>query len=569
MPPRRHKMCEGCGWCKRSGESHADQFASFREDSQLRDLCLRQRTALDCGVASPFFSTFKRTLLEMPHLSTNATAFGMPSPMHVEETLDAFKALFRHFCYGLGNDLTLPKGAFYAGSSCVAALASSFGQYPGDRSAQLEKAQSIGIWRGNRLAVMEQRVQKIMLEPLVLKTISKIFEETSLAAVIMEFAHDSWTLQGFHRSVEAVLKESAPHLRWDLAWDTEDEEEEDDDVVPSSFYFDQNGSGPYARSDIDIVVVAQTDKEAAGIIQKTLEKVTNRYGDCRVYQTPCSVQIIGDFPLRHVQIITVINKSLDEYLLFCDLDCTALAFDGQQLYGSRRAYLALNSGYNIVPQEMLENRNDTPRRLHKYFTRGFASLLLGQLTETARTLLGQAEAINPPQRFLDIDWFENNEQQMVATVYGSFSYHANLLAFSIITMVVEAISYLFIIISLEGKKRKYHFCLASFWSKKGFHKKPRNKVKYLSDNSGRIYTETNLPRGHGITAAMTNTILKNLQAAARKMGRRTTVSPYVGIPDLVFKMVKTPENWVRWGLCISPAAENHIDIPSTPELTPR
>ena len=59
----------------------------------------------------------------------------------------------------------------------------------------------------------------------------------------MEFAHDSWTLQGFHRSVEAVLKESAPHLRWDLAWDTEDEEEEDedsdiDDAVATSFYFD-------------------------------------------------------------------------------------------------------------------------------------------------------------------------------------------------------------------------------------------------------------------------------------------------------------------------------------------
>ena len=138
-----------------------------------------------------------------------------------------------------------------------------------------------------------------------------------------------------------------------------------------------------------------------------------------MHTTPCSVQIIGDFPLRHVQIITVINKSLDEYLLFCDLDCTALAFDGQQLYGSRRAYLALNSGYNIVPQEMLENRNDTPRRLNKYFRRGFASLVPGQLTEKARTLLQQATAINPPWRFLDMEWFDDNKQQMVAILCGS------------------------------------------------------------------------------------------------------------------------------------------------------
>ena len=382
-----------------------EQFDNFQEDSRLRDVCLRHRTALECGVASPFFSTFKRTMFDMQHLPANTTTFGVPSPRHVGETLNAFKALFRHFCYAFPFDLTLPKGAFYTGSSCVAALASVLGQYP-----------------GKCLEVIEQRVQRIMLEPLVRKTIfNKIIGRMPLVAVIMEFVHDSWTLQDFHRSVEAVLKESAPHLRWEFALDTE-EGGEDSHALLSSYYFDQDGSGPYARSDIDIVVVAQTDEEAACIIEKTLDMVTKRYlgyGDCCVHTTPCSVQIIGDFPLRHVQIITVINKSLDEYLLFCDLDCTALAFDGQQLYGSRRAYLALNSGYNIVPQEMLENRNDTPRRLYKYFRRGFASLVPGQLTERAMTLLQQATAINPPWRFLDIEWFDDNKQQMVAILCGS------------------------------------------------------------------------------------------------------------------------------------------------------
>ena len=84
-----------------------------------------------------------------------------------------------------------------------------------------------------------------------------------------------------------------------------------------------------------------------------------------------------------------------------------------------------------------------------------------------------------------------------------------------------------------------------------------------------------MPRGYGITAAVANAILMNLQTQARSMGRRTVVSPYRGAPDVIFKMVKTPENWVRWGLAHASVETYdakttcHIDVPSTPELTPR
>ena len=162
----------------------ADQCTCFQEDSELRDLCLRQQVALDCGVASPFFANFKRTLFERPPLPSNATSFGTPPPLYVEQTLDTFKAPFRHFCYGLGNDLSLPKGAFYAGSSCVAALASSFAK-------SVNETQDVGVRRANRLAVLEQRVQNIMREPLVLQTIAKVLKQTRLAETIMEFVHDA------------------------------------------------------------------------------------------------------------------------------------------------------------------------------------------------------------------------------------------------------------------------------------------------------------------------------------------------------------------------------------------
>ena len=149
--------------------------------------------------------------------------------------------------------------------------------------------------------------------------------------------------------------------------------------------------------------------------------------------------------------------------------------------------MALTSGYNIVPQEMLENWSDTPRRLHKYNERGFASLIPGELTARAKTLLWQAEEIRGGLRFLDIDWFGDDSDAMVDTICA---------------------------------------------------------------NTGRLYSETNLPRGFGITAAMTDTILGRLQAVARAAGRTTSVRKYAGTPTgLVYKMTKSPENWVRWGLC--------------------
>ena len=75
-------------------------------------------------------------------------------------------------------------------------------------------------------------------------------------------------------------------------------------------------------------------------------------------------------------------------------------------------------------------------------------------------------------------------------------------------------------------------------------------VDSICANTGRHYSETNLPRGFGITAAMTDTILVRLQAAARAAGRATSVRKYGGKPTgLVYKMQKAPENWVRWGLC--------------------
>ena len=72
-------------------------------------------------------------------------------------------------------------------------------------------------------------------------------------------------------------------------------------------------------------------------------------------------------------------------------------------------------------------------------------------------------------------------------------------------------------------------------------------IDVICGREGRIYTETNLPRGFGITVEIADEILMRLQARAALEGRSTCVRRYGGNPALVFKAEKRPENWVLWG----------------------
>ena len=420
-------------------------------------------------MATPFFQNFRRAALAPAYFTSPPTVFGEPAQPNAPLSQTVFNAMFRHFLYALGDDLKLPEGAFYAGSSCVAAL-------------------RLPAW-ANQLSLhsLERRARTKIAEPLVEQTLRKGLFRTEWPVVsrIMSFLRDDFSLGDFNEAVGKALYRPVRSLAT-YSFDSSSDEEVEEAV---HVHFDGDGRGPYGRADIDIIIVADSVEEARPIVEATIAKVAKRYKNHRIYETPCSVQIIGDFPQRHVQIVTVLNKSLDEYLLFVDLDCTALAFDGETLWGCPRSYLAMNTGFNIVPQQMLENRSDTPRRLFKYSQRGYASLIPEPLGARAEQLLVQARAIGLNRggrgglRFLDIDWFDDEEEA----------------------------------------------------------------INVICGREGRIYTETNLPRGFGITAEMTGEILKRLQAQAILAGRTTCVRPYEGHPALVFKAEKRPENWVLWG----------------------
>ena len=138
------------------------------------------------------------------------------------------------------------------------------------------------------------------------------------------------------------------------------------------FDWSANGFGPYARSDVDIFVTAQSQAEADSKVKDIYDSICHLEGrQCTALRTPNSVTVVRDWPERHVQIIVLYFSSVAEHLLFADLDCTCLAFQSGEVLVSSRGARALCSGKNVVPDSMLLNRKDTPERIGIYKKRGF------------------------------------------------------------------------------------------------------------------------------------------------------------------------------------------------------
>ena len=104
------------------GKHPSSWIDRFRGDSVLRHLNLKMGGGLRCGMATPFFQNFRRAAMAPAYFTSPPTVFGEPAQPNAPLSQTVFNAMFRHFLYALGDDLKLPEGAFYAGSSCVAAL---------------------------------------------------------------------------------------------------------------------------------------------------------------------------------------------------------------------------------------------------------------------------------------------------------------------------------------------------------------------------------------------------------------------------------------------------------------
>jgi hypothetical protein len=52
--------------------------------------------------------------------------------------------------------------------------------------------------------------------------------------------------------------------------------------------------------------------------------------------------------------VTKQYRTVEEYLLFSDLDCVSFVYDGTHIYTEKRALRALECGYNLVKSISIE-----------------------------------------------------------------------------------------------------------------------------------------------------------------------------------------------------------------------
>lgn len=79
--------------------------------------------------------------------------------------------------------------------------------------------------------------------------------------------------------------------------------------------------------------------------------------------------------LRHLQIVAQWTSSLAGLLLLADLDCTAFAYDGAEVYGLQRSVDAAILKLNFIPGLMLVHHSDTPARIARYVVRGYGCVV--------------------------------------------------------------------------------------------------------------------------------------------------------------------------------------------------
>ena len=79
--------------------------------------------------------------------------------------------------------------------------------------------------------------------------------------------------------------------------------------------------------------------------------------------------IVSKHPVRHVQIVLRIYKSISEILTGFDVDCSCAAYDGSQVYASPRAVCAYMTQSNTI--DLTRRSPSYENRLSKYARRGF------------------------------------------------------------------------------------------------------------------------------------------------------------------------------------------------------
>ena len=123
-------------------------------------------------------------------------------------------------------------------------------------------------------------------------------------------------------------------------------------------------------SDVDLFIYGLNEEQA-------LEKIKQIESDIRdailsettVVRTKNAITIVSEYPVRHIQIVLRLYKSISEILTGFDVDCACVAYDGKQVWAAPRALAAFVTQTNSI--DLTRRSPSYENRLSKYSHRGF------------------------------------------------------------------------------------------------------------------------------------------------------------------------------------------------------
>ncbi|KAJ5159781.1 uncharacterized protein N7482_006785 [Penicillium canariense] len=123
-------------------------------------------------------------------------------------------------------------------------------------------------------------------------------------------------------------------------------------------------------SDVDLFLYGLTEAQALEKIKDIEDKIRNTIlYETTTIRTKNTITIASQYPTRHVQIVLRIYRSIAEILTGFDVDCSCVAYDGQQVYASPRAIASYITQTNQV--DLTRRSPSYENRLSKYSHRGF------------------------------------------------------------------------------------------------------------------------------------------------------------------------------------------------------
>jgi hypothetical protein len=123
-------------------------------------------------------------------------------------------------------------------------------------------------------------------------------------------------------------------------------------------------------SDVDLFLYGLTEEQAIEKIKQIEAKIKDSIlAETTTIRTKNAITIASQYPTRHVQIVLRIYKSIAEILTGFDVDCSCVAYDGNQVYMAPRGIGAYITQVNQI--DLSRRSPSYENRLSKYSHRGF------------------------------------------------------------------------------------------------------------------------------------------------------------------------------------------------------